>query len=163
MILHLWLLCGGGAVISAFRPWTILVPPLVYRRKALTDNNASPICKALPWFFLRIFSSLTCLKKPVFSNRDLLQVNVPARLYWDLLISGRLPGQRVTISKMWKNPSSALSRKGTWVQALLWFLTCSLGIPASRTDLKSRKGLYSSLSPIHKARHENRPAHRVEE
>jgi hypothetical protein len=65
---------------------------------------------------------------------------------------------------MWKNPSSALSRKGTWVQALLWFLTCFLGLPALSTHLKSRKGLYSSLSPIHKARHENRmPSHRVEE
>jgi hypothetical protein len=28
--------------------------------------------KALPGFFLRIFSSITCLKKPVFSKEDLL-------------------------------------------------------------------------------------------
>jgi hypothetical protein len=39
--------------------------------------------KALPEFFLRIFSSLTCLKKPVFSKRDLLRWKVPARLNWD--------------------------------------------------------------------------------
>jgi hypothetical protein len=41
--------------------------------------------KALPGFFLCIFSSLTCLKKHVFSKRDLLRWKVPARLYWDLL------------------------------------------------------------------------------
>jgi hypothetical protein len=57
----------------------------------------------------------------------------------------KVTSQPVTISKMWKNLSSALSRKRTWVQALLWFLTCSLGLPATSTDLKSRKGLYSSL------------------
>jgi hypothetical protein len=36
--------------------------------------------KALPEFFLCIFSSLTCLKKPVFSEGDLLQWKVPASL-----------------------------------------------------------------------------------
>ncbi len=40
-----------------------------------------PIHKALPGFFLCIFSSLTCLKKPVFSKPDLLRWwKVPARL-----------------------------------------------------------------------------------
>ncbi len=38
------------------------------------------IRKALPGFFLCIFSSLTCLKKPVFSKRELLRWKVPARL-----------------------------------------------------------------------------------
>jgi hypothetical protein len=56
--------------------------------------------------------------------------------------------QPVTISKKWKNPSSDLHRKRTWVQALPWISTCSLGLPASGTDLKSRKGLYSGPSPI---------------
>jgi hypothetical protein len=42
----------------------------------------------------------------------------------------------------------ALHRKKTWVQALPWFLNCSLGLPASGTDLKSGKGLYSSSFPI---------------
>ncbi len=42
-------------------------------------------CKALPGFFLRIFSSLECLKKPVFAKRDLLWWKVRARLYWDVL------------------------------------------------------------------------------
>ncbi len=37
-------------------------------------------CKALPGFFLRIFSSLTSLKNPVFSKRDLLRWKVPASL-----------------------------------------------------------------------------------
>ncbi len=74
--------------------------------------------KALPEFFLCIFSSLTSLKKPVFSKRDLLRWKVPARLYWDFLTSGGT-NQRVTISKKWKNLSSALRRKRTWVEALL--------------------------------------------
>jgi hypothetical protein len=43
--------------------------------------------KALPRFFLCIFSSLTSLKKPAFSKRDLLLWTVPAKLYWDLLTS----------------------------------------------------------------------------
>jgi hypothetical protein len=34
--------------------------------------------KALPGFFLCIFSFITCLKKPVFSKLDLLQWKVPA-------------------------------------------------------------------------------------
>jgi hypothetical protein len=49
--------------------------------------------KALLGFFLCIFSSLTCLKKPVFSKRDLLRWKVTARLYWDLLSSGRYQSQ----------------------------------------------------------------------
>jgi len=35
--------------------------------------------KALPGFF----SSLTCLKKPVFSKGGLPRWKVPARLYWE--------------------------------------------------------------------------------
>ncbi len=45
--------------------------------------------KALPGFFLCIFSSLTCAKKPGFSKGDLLQWKVPSKLYWNLLTSGR--------------------------------------------------------------------------
>ncbi len=37
--------------------------------------------------------------------------------------------QPITISKKWKNSSSALHRKRIWVQALPWFSTCSLGLP----------------------------------
>jgi hypothetical protein len=36
--------------------------------------------KALPGFLLYIFSSLACLKKSVFSKRDLLRWKVPASL-----------------------------------------------------------------------------------
>jgi hypothetical protein len=50
------------------------------------------------------------------------------------------------VSKKWKNPSSALCMKRTWVQALQRFSTCSLSLLASGTDLKSRKGLYSGFS-----------------
>jgi hypothetical protein len=81
------------------------------------------------------------------SKRDLLHWKVPARLYWDLLTSGRYQPP-VTTSNKWKNPSSALLRKRTWVQALPWFSTSYLGLPAWGTDLKSWKGLYSGPSPI---------------
>jgi hypothetical protein len=39
--------------------------------------------------FLCIFNFLACLKKPVSARGDLLQRKVAARLYWDLLTSGR--------------------------------------------------------------------------
>jgi hypothetical protein len=73
--------------------------------------------KALPGFFLPTSSSLTCRKKPVFSKRDLLRWKVPAMLYWDFW-PAEGTSQPVTISKKWKNPSSALRRKRTWIQAL---------------------------------------------
>jgi hypothetical protein len=38
----------------------------------ISDPAISPGRKALPLFFICIFSSITCLKKPVFSKRDLL-------------------------------------------------------------------------------------------
>jgi hypothetical protein len=41
------------------------------------------------YFQLPYVPEETCLKKPVFSKRDLLLSKVPARLHWDLLISGR--------------------------------------------------------------------------
>jgi len=84
------------------------------------------ICKALLEFFLWIFSSLTSMKKLVFSKQDLLQWTVPARLYWDFWpVEGTT--QLVTISKKWKIPSFALHRKRTWVQALLFLGPTSLG------------------------------------
>jgi hypothetical protein len=58
--------------------------------KPLHISNRFPIVKALPGFFLCIFSSLTCLKKPVFSKRDLLQWKVPASLSL-FLKSERIP------------------------------------------------------------------------
>lgn len=59
--------------------------------QALFQNISSlaALRRALPGFFLCIFSYLTCLKKSVFSKRDLLRWKVPARLYWDLLIHRR--------------------------------------------------------------------------
>ncbi len=68
--------------------------------------------KALPGFFLCIFSSLTCLKKPVFSKWDLLQWKVPpARLHWDLLTSVRYQLACHYFLKVKKNLSSALLRR----------------------------------------------------
>ncbi len=87
-------------------------------------------CKALPGFFLCIFSSLTCLQKPVFSKQDLLWWKVSAvctMIFWP----AEGTSQPVTISKKWTNPSSTLFRKRTGVHALQGFLTCSLGVVAS--------------------------------
>jgi hypothetical protein len=58
----------------------------------------------VPGFFLSIFSSLTCLKKPVFRKRDLLQWNVPATL------SQFLKSEKIT--------ALLLTGKRTWVQVL---------------------------------------------
>ncbi len=70
--------------------------------------------------FSFVFSApLHCLKKPVLSKRDLLRWKVPA-MYWDLLTSGKV-SQPLTISIKWKNLSSALRRKRTWVHALLLY------------------------------------------
>jgi hypothetical protein len=78
--------------------------------------------KALPGFFLCIFNSLTCLKKPLFSKRSLLRWKVEG-------YSGQLK-VLVTISKKWKNPSSASRRERTWVQALLLYITHCLSFCA---------------------------------
>jgi hypothetical protein len=69
----------------------------------------------------------TCLEKPVFIKGDLLLWKVRrARLYWDLLTSLKVTSEPVTMSKKWKNPSSALPRKRIWVKALLLYLSCSI-------------------------------------
>ncbi len=61
------------------------------------------ICKALRGFFLCIFSSLTCLKKPVFIASK--------------LTTGRYqPACHYFSKKNEKNPSSALCRKRTCVR-----------------------------------------------
>jgi hypothetical protein len=97
---------------------------------ALEHCGPLPMGKALPPFFLCIFCSLTYLKKPVSSKRDLLQWKVPASLSLCL--------------KSEKNPSSASRRKRTWVQALTWHPTYSLGPTGVGTYLKSQKGLSPS-------------------
>jgi len=67
-------------------------------------------------FFLCIFSSLTCLKKPVFIKLDLLWWKLPARLA--VLGSSdqrKVPASLSLFLKSEKNPSSALRRKRIWV------------------------------------------------
>jgi hypothetical protein len=49
-------------------------PPTKEEARAKADG------KALPGFFLCIFSSLACLRKPVFSKRDPVWCKVPAIL-----------------------------------------------------------------------------------
>jgi hypothetical protein len=102
-----------------------------------------PKHKALPWFFLSIFNSLTCLKKPVSSKRGRYQPGCTG-IFWP----AKGTSQPVAISKRLKNPSSTSRRKGTWVQALLWHPTYSLGPNGAGPDLKSQKGLSTGPSPI---------------
>ncbi len=90
--------------------------------------------KALSGFFLCIFSPLTYLKKPVFSKRDLLRWKVPASLLL-FLKSEKIP----TLLEVGKGPEYRPFRN----------LNLFLGLPASGTNLKSLKGLYSSPSPIY--------------
>ncbi len=97
------------------------------------------LCKALPGFFLCIFSSVTCLKNPVFSKRDLVWRYEQAVL--GSSDQRKVPASLSLFLKSEKNLTSTLIRKRTWVQALQWFLTCFLGLLASGTDLKSRKVL----------------------
>jgi hypothetical protein len=67
-------------------------------------------------------------------------------IFW--LVEGT--SQPVIILKCEKIPALLYLEKGPeqWVQALPWFSTCSLGLPASGTDLTSPKGLYSAPSRI---------------
>jgi hypothetical protein len=88
--------------------------------------------KALPvFFFLFIFSSLTCLKKLVFSNPDLLRWKVTASLSLFL--------------KSEKIPALLYIGKGSEYRPFREFRPVPLALG---TDLKSWKGLYSSPSPI---------------
>ncbi len=71
-------------------------------------NQASYYRKALPGFFLFIFSSVTSLKKPVFSKRDLL--------WWKVHTSQALLGS----SDQQKLPANlSLFLKSEKIQALL--------------------------------------------
>jgi len=101
--------------------------------------------EALPLFFLCIFSSLTCLT--CFQQAGSSAVEGTSQ---DIPGSSAdrkgLAGLSLFL-KSEKNPSSALRRKRTWVQALPSFSTCFLGLSAWGTDLKSRK---AGPSPIHK-------------
>jgi hypothetical protein len=42
-----------------------------------------PTMQSTAWIFHFLFSA-TCLKKPVFSKRDLLWWKVPAKLHWEI-------------------------------------------------------------------------------
>jgi hypothetical protein len=76
--------------------------------------------KALPGFFLCIFSSIACLKKPVFSKRDLPRwKKVPARLYWILLTSERCQPASLSLFLKRENiPAQLYFKKGPeYIQA----------------------------------------------
>jgi len=71
-----------------------------------------PFCKAPPGFFFCIFSSLTCLKKPVFSKQDLPRWTVPVRIYWDLSDQRKVPASLSLFLKSEKIPALLYIRKG---------------------------------------------------
>jgi hypothetical protein len=97
-------------------------------------------CKALCTWIFPLYFQLRYLPEESCFQQAGSSLKVPAgcsRIFWP----AEGTSQPVTISKKWKNPTSTLTRKRTWVQALQWFLTCYLGLLASGTDLKSRKVL----------------------
>jgi hypothetical protein len=116
-----------------------------------TPNNWSPsfLRKALPGFFLCIFSSLTCLKKPVFSKWDLLGWKVPARLYWDLLTSRGTSQVVLGSSDLWKVPASqSLFLKSQKIPALLYIGKGPESRPFSYTNMsQTRKTTLALLWP----------------
>jgi hypothetical protein len=93
-------------------------------------------CLDFPFYSqLPYLSEETC-----FPQRGSSVWEVLARLYWDLLTSGRYQPACHYFFKV-KKSRSALCRKRTWVHAFPWFFSCSLGQPASGTDLKSQLAL----------------------
>ncbi len=119
----------------------------IHRHTDTPKTNYTQIRKALPWFFLCIFSSLACWRK-LYSASGIFCGGRYQPCCTGIFWPAEGTSQPVTISKKWKNPSSTLRRKRTWVHALPWVSTGSLGLPASGTDLKSLKGLSTVPSPI---------------
>jgi hypothetical protein len=74
--------------------------------------NPYATVKAGLGFFLCIFSSVTCLKKPVFSKPVLLRLKVRARLYCEkipaLLYVGKGPTVNKAFSEFRPVPEAAL-------------------------------------------------------
>jgi hypothetical protein len=97
--------------------------------KSCTTHDSLDRRKALPVFFLRIFGSLTCLKKRVFSKGTFCGGKYQPD-YTGNFWPGEGTSQPIAISKKWKNPSSPLHRKRTGAQALSWFSTFYLSLPA---------------------------------
>ncbi len=80
--------------------------------KPLHISNRFPNVKALPGFFLRIFSSLTCLKKPIFSKRDLLRWKVPAIAVLGSSDERKVPASLSLFLKSEKIPALLQAGKG---------------------------------------------------
>ncbi len=122
--------------------WSFIFPTLERNRIVFTR-------KALPGFFICIFSSLTCPKKLVFSKRDFLPWKFPARLYRDRLTSGRYQPASHYFQKVKKSQLYFVQEKDLSTgPSMIFDLFCRLR--ASSTDLKSWKGLYSGSSPKQK-------------
>jgi hypothetical protein len=77
--------------------------------------------KALPGFALWIFSSLTCLKKPVFYQAGCSALEGTSQAVLGSSGQRKVPASLSLFSKKCKNPSSALRRTRTCVQALLLY------------------------------------------
>jgi hypothetical protein len=111
-------------------PWMLFYP--------VTMGGPVPESKALPGFLLRIFSSLACLKKPVFSKRIFCSGSYQpgcTGIFW--------PAEGTTglslFLKSEKFPALLYAGKGPEYRPfMIW--TCSLGLLASSIDLKSHEG-----------------------
>jgi hypothetical protein len=99
--------------------------------------------------FSFVFSALLPAWRNLFSASKIFCSGRYQPSYTGIFWPAEGTSQPFTIYKKWKNPSSALLRKRTWIQAIPPLATCCLSLLASGTDLKSQKGLYWGPSPIH--------------
>jgi hypothetical protein len=117
--------------------WTWLLPHLmpIYFKNAPAPQGLILHAKHCLDFSFVFSAPLPAWRNLLSADRDFLWWKVPARLYWGLLTSGRYQlgctgvfwpvegtSEPVTISKMWKNPSSALRRRRACTQALLLYI-----------------------------------------
>jgi hypothetical protein len=151
---------------------TLYVPPLLlpadFKEQAGSSQScARPLqeallkqvrCECMGWFPMvetsRVLLAIFFLKNREFATK----YSIFRKLCCHLVIfrenkihcfwPAEGTSQPVIISKKWKNTSYAFKQKRDWVEALPWFSTYSLDLPALGTDLKSWKGLYSGPSPI---------------
>ncbi len=102
--------------------------------------------KALPGFFLCIFSSIACLKKPVFSKAGSSAVEGASQAVLDSFDQWKVPASLSLFLKSENIPALLYLRKGPVHRPSAIF---NLFPRRTRlgTDLKLQKGLYSGPSP----------------
>jgi hypothetical protein len=134
----LHLTSSGGPLV----PWNLLPWPL-------------PCVESTAWIFPLNFQICYLPEETCFQQAGFYAVEGISQAVLGSSDQQKVPASLSLFIKSEKNPSSALCRKRTRVQALPWLVTCSLsGVPGSGTDRKLQKGLYSGPSPILKGMHD---------